>query len=266
VSADHVAVVTGAGQGIGAAIAERLAAAGAFVFATGRRREPCELLAQRLRQLGRSAEALELDVADRESLRAAVERILSGKDGPGPPDWLVNNAGIAKSAPLLQPGGTDELHEEHLAVNFHGARRMVEALLPGMRERGFGRIVNVASSAGLRGYPYVSAYCASKHALVGYTRAAALELEGSGVAISAVCPHYVDSPLVERSAERIAARTGRTSAEARALLAAQNPGGRLLAPEEVAEAVLELLEQGRNGAIVELDGSGGREPHPTVRR
>jgi NAD(P)-dependent dehydrogenase (short-subunit alcohol dehydrogenase family) len=257
VSARHVAVVTGAGQGIGAAIAERLAAAGAFVFATGRRLDPCEQLVQRLRKLGHGAEALELDVTRRESLRGAIERISSRSDGNGRPDWLVNNAGIARSAPLPRPGEPDGVYDEHLAVNFHGARRMVEALLPGMRERGFGRIVNVASSAGLRGYAYVSAYCASKHALVGYTRAAALELEGSGVAIAAVCPHYVDSPLVQRSAERIAEKTGRTIAEARALLAAQNPGGRLLAPEEVAEAVLELLQEGRNGAIVELDGSGG---------
>jgi NAD(P)-dependent dehydrogenase (short-subunit alcohol dehydrogenase family) len=179
-------------------------------------------------------------------------------DEIGPPDWLVNNAGIAKSAPLLHPAEVTDLYEEHLAVNFHGARRMLEALLPGMRARGYGRIVNVASSAGLVGYAYVSAYCASKHALVGYTRSAALELAGSGVAVSAVCPHYVDSPMTERSAARIAEKTGRTSEAARALLAAQNPGGRLVTPAEVAEAVLEQLAGEHNGAIVELDGRGGR--------
>jgi NAD(P)-dependent dehydrogenase (short-subunit alcohol dehydrogenase family) len=257
VSTRRVAVVTGAGQGIGAAIAERLASAGAFVFVTGRHREPCAALVNRLRERGERAEALTLDVTDRQSIRAALEVVLRRSDEVGPPDWLVNNAGIAKSAPLLHPDDVTDPYEEHLAVNFHGARRMVEGLLPGMRARGYGRIVNVASSAGLVGYAYVSAYCASKHALVGYTRSAALELAGSGVAIGAVCPHYVDSPMTERSAARIAEKTGRTSEAARALLAAQNPGGRLVTPAEVAAAVLELLEGDHNGAIVEVDGSGG---------
>jgi len=252
-----MAVVTGAGQGIGAAVARRLGAAGAHVFVTGRRLAPCEALAAELRAAGHGADALALDVTERESIRAALDAILQRAPELGPPDWLVNNAGIARSAPLLHPADVTDIYEEHLEVNFHGARRLIEALLPGMKERGYGRIVNVASSAGLVGYAYVSAYCASKHALVGYTRAAALELARSGVTINAVCPHYVDSPMTERSVETIAAKTGRSPEDARAALAAQNPGGRLVTPEEVAEAVLELLAGERNGALVELDGSGG---------
>ena len=250
----HVALVTGAGQGIGAAIARRLAAGGAFVFVTGRRLEPCEALATELRASGQGAEAVRLDVTDRESIRAALGQVLRRADELGAPDWLVNNAGIAKSAPLIDPAAVTDLYEEHLEVNFHGARRLIEALLPGMRERGYGRIVNVASSAGLVGYAYVSAYCASKHALIGYTRAAALELAKSGVTMSAVCPHYVDSPMTDRSVARIVQKTGRTPEEARTALAAQNPGGRLVTVEEVAAAVERLLEGDEGGAIVELDG------------
>ncbi len=254
-SQPHVAVVTGAGQGIGAAIARRLAAAGAHVFLTGRRAEPLEQLAAELTALGLGADAVRLDVTERESVRAALATILQRAEAIGPVDWLVNNAGMAKSAPLLAPAQVTDLYEEHLEVNFHGARRMIEALLPGMRAAGYGRIVNVASSAGLVGYPYVSAYCASKHALVGYTRAAALELAGTGVAISAVCPHYVDSPMTDRSVERIVEKTGRTPEQARSALAAQNPGGRLVTVDEVAAKVLELLEGSQTGAIVELDGA-----------
>jgi NAD(P)-dependent dehydrogenase (short-subunit alcohol dehydrogenase family) len=251
----HVAVVTGAGQGIGAAIARRLAAGGAHVFVTGRRLEPCEALAAELQAAKLRAQAVRLDVTDRGSIRTALEEILRRGAKLGPPDWLINNAGLARSAPLLDPAAMTDTYEEHLDVNFHGARRMIEALLPAMREHGYGRIVNVASSAGLAGYPYVSAYCASKHALIGYTRAAALELEGSGVTIAAVCPHFVDSPMTDRSVARIVEKTGRAPDDARALLAAQNPGGRLVTPDEVATSVQALLAGDDNGAIVELDGS-----------
>ena len=250
----HVALVTGGGQGIGAAICERLVSGGATVIVTGRVLENCEALAARL---GQRALAVRLDVTDRDSIRAALEQALRCSETVGPIDWLVNNAGMARSAPLLHECEVTDLYVEHMQVNFHGARRMVEALLPGMRERGYGRIVNVASSAGLRGYAYVSAYCASKHALVGYTRSAALELEKTGVTMGAVCPHYVDSPMTDRSAERIAEKTGRSPDEARGILAAQNPGGRLVTPGEVAGAAWELLAGDENGAIVELDGSSG---------
>jgi len=253
-SARHVALVTGGGQGIGLEISRRVASGGAAVLVAGRRIEACAAAAEEIRAAGGEAHALRLDVTERDSIRAALEEALRVTDDVGPIDWLVNNAGMAVSAPLLHEADVTDPFEEHMRVNFHGARRMIEALLPGMRAAGYGRIVNVASSAGLRGYAYVSAYCASKHALVGYTRAAALELAKGGVTIGAVCPHYVDSPMTDRSVERIVEKTGKSPEQARAILAAQNPGGRLVTPGEVAEAVWALLAGDQNGAIVELDG------------
>jgi len=252
----HVAVVTGASSGIGAAIAARLAAEEALVFVCGRNAERTSAVAASLGEFGGRARPIRLDVANPASIRAAVDTIRDAAADVGPVDWLVNNAGMARSAPLLQrDGDPTDPYTEHLAVNFHGARLMIEALLPAMLERRYGRVVNVASSAGLHGYPYVSAYCASKHALVGYSRAAALELARTGVGVNLVCPHYVDSPMTDRSVQNVMEKTGRTEAEARAFFASQNPGGRLVAPETVAAAVRELLVGERTGMIVELDGS-----------
>jgi len=261
-SVPHVALVTGAGRGIGAAIAAELARNGATVVLASRTLSECERTAAELRARGGSAFAVELDVGDPDSIAAAIAR---ARTLAGPIDWLVNNAGIAVSAPLLaKSGSADALYENHLRINFHGARRMAEGLLPAMKSAGYGRIVNVASSAALRGYRYVAAYCASKHALLGWARAAALELEGSGVQVASVCPHYVDSPMTEASVRTIAAKTGRSEAEARALLAAENPSGKLVSPEQVAAVVRELLEGDANGALVELDGGVPRY-HPAAR-
>jgi NAD(P)-dependent dehydrogenase (short-subunit alcohol dehydrogenase family) len=254
-SPPHVALVTGGGKGIGRAISRRIGRDGAFVLVAGRRFEACAAVVEEVRAEGGRAHALQLDVTDRDSIRGALDEALRTSESVGAIDWLVNNAGIAVSAPLLHQADVTDPYEEHMRVNFHGARRMVEALLPGMRAGGYGRVVNVASSAGLYGYAYVSAYCASKHALIGYTRAAALELKKTGVAIGAVCPHYVDSPMTDRAVERIVEKTGKSPEEARAILAAQNPGGRLVAAEEVAEAVWQQLSGDQNGAIVELDGT-----------
>jgi NAD(P)-dependent dehydrogenase (short-subunit alcohol dehydrogenase family) len=258
-SRPQVVLVTGAGQGIGAAIARRLGTAGALVLAAGRTASKVEAVAGEIEAAGGAAVPLTLDVTDPASVADCVAAGARAAAGTGPIDGLVNNAGMAVSAPLLERerGAGPDLYERHMAVNFHGARRLVEALLPGMRERGFGRIVNVASSAGLRGYPYVAAYCASKHALVGYGRAAALELDGSGVTLNTVCPHYVDTPMLAASVERIVEKTGKTAAEARALLAAQNPSGRLVAPDDVAELVWRLASGSSNGRVIELDGSAG---------
>jgi NAD(P)-dependent dehydrogenase (short-subunit alcohol dehydrogenase family) len=259
--AEHVAFITGAGRGIGAAIARRLAKDGVHVLLGARTVAVCEALADELRGAGCRASAVELDVASPDSVRAAVAaaRELVGRERAI--DWLINNAGIAQSAPLVPREAPEELFDRHLQVNFHGARRMLEALLPEMKRLGYGRIVNVASSAALMGYRYVAAYCASKHALLGYSRAAALELEGSGVALAVVCPHYVDSPMTDESARRIAQKTGQSEAEARALLAAQNPSGVLVRPEQIAEVVAQLCARGDNGALVELDGAEPRY-HP----
>lgn len=244
----HVALITGGGRGIGAAIAKRLARAGAAVTVGARSVGDCERVAKEIRAGGGQALAVQLDVADPHWIADAVERV---NDEFGQLDWLVNNAGIAISAPLV---GNDELFERHMQINFHGARRTIEAVLPAMKERKYGRIVNVVSTAALRGYRYIAAYAASKHALLGYARCAALDLEGSGVAIASVCPHYVDSPMTDESVRRVMQKTGQTEAAARAFFAAQNPGGRLVTMDEVAEAVLALLERGENGAIVELEG------------
>lgn len=249
--------MTGGNRGIGEAIARAVAAAGARVLVAGRDRERADAVASSIVEGGGAAWPLELDVARGDSVAAAAAR---AAELAGTVDWLVNNAGIAVSAPLL--GGDGDLYRTHMEVNFHGARRMVEALLPAMRAQEYGRIVNVASSAGLRGYAYVSAYCASKHALVGYTRAAALELEGSGVTVGAVCPHYVDSPMLDAAVARLVEKTGRTEAEARDFFRRENPGGRLVDPAEVAAACVALCTAGE-GAIVELDGSppvGAKDP------
>lgn len=251
------ALVTGASRGIGEAIARRIARAGRGVIVAARGLVACEAVRDAIRAEGGAAQALELDVGDPASIRRAAQR--AGELGLGPVRWLVNNAGIAQSAPLLAGAEPDaageDLYERHLRVDFHGARRMTEAFLPGMLAARSGRVVHVASSAGLIGYPYVSAYCAAKHALVGYARAASLELRGSGVTTNVVCPHYVDSPLTEESARRIAERTGRGLDQAREQLASQNPGGRLVTVGEVAELVFALLEGEADGRLIELDGS-----------
>jgi NAD(P)-dependent dehydrogenase (short-subunit alcohol dehydrogenase family) len=259
-----VVLVTGAGRGIGAAIARRLARAGRRVVLAARTVEDCVRLAVEIESAGGAALAVKLDVADPRSILAAVGEVCERLGGV---DELVNNAGIAISAPLIaRDGSHDELCERHMLVNFHGARRMAEALIPKMKQRGHGRIVNVASSAALRGYRYVSAYCASKHALIGWSRAAALELEGSGIQVATVCPHYVDSPMTDESVRRVAQKTGQSEAQARAFFAAENPSGALVRPEQIADAVLELLERGANGSIVELDGAAPRyHPAATTR-
>lgn len=252
------ALVTGASRGIGRAVALGIAAAGRAVIVAARGRAGCERVRGEIEDAGGRAAVLELDVGDPDSIAAAARR--AGELGLGPVEWLVNNAGIAESAPLLRGAERDargeDLYERHLRIDFHGSRRVTEAFLPAMLEVGSGRVVHVASSAALRGYAYVSAYCAAKHALLGYARAAALELGPRGVTTNVVCPHYVDTPLTQASAERIAAVSGRSVAEALERLAAQNPGGRLVTPEEVAAAVVALLEGPANGRVVELDGSG----------
>lgn len=249
-------LVSGGSRGIGAAICRALATARARVWIAGRDLDGAEALARELRAEGAGAEALELDVTRRDSVARARERV-------GALDGLVNNAGIAESAPLLPRSEReqDALFERQLAVNLHGVRFLTEAFAPAMLERGRGAIVNVVSSAGFTGYAYTAGYTASKHAALGYTRVAHLELAKRGVRVHAVCPHFVDSPMTDESVARIVKRTGRAAAEARALLASQNPGGRLVTPQEVAAAVLELLARPVGGRLVELDGG----PSPRER-
>lgn len=251
----RTAVVTGGGQGIGEAVVRALADAGASVVISGRTLSKLEMLAEELRQEGRNVWAAACDVSD----PAAITRLAAvAKDKLGPVDILVNNAGIAESAPIARTSLDD--WEKMLRINATGAFLCLQTFLPDMLERKWGRIVNVASMAGLMGMPYIIAYTASKHALVGLTRAAGAEVGKHGVTVNAVCPGYVDTPMTDASIDNIVRKTGKTADEARAAMIATMPGGRMIQPVEVATAVLALIEDEtgkRNGEAVVIDGREG---------
>ena len=225
----RLVVVTGGTRGIGRACAERFRAAGDEVLAPG---------------------SAELDVTD----EAAVGAFFASA---GAVDVLVNNAGVSESAPVAKTLLAQ--WERQMAVNATGSFLCARAVLPGMLERGRGRIVCVASTAGVAGARYTAAYTASKHAAVGLMRATASEVAGSGVTCNAVCPTFVRTDMTRESVERIAAATGRTKAEGEAALARMSPLGRLLEPEEVAAAVAYLASDEAaaiNGQTLILDGGG----------
>jgi NAD(P)-dependent dehydrogenase (short-subunit alcohol dehydrogenase family) len=246
-----VALVTGGGRGIGRAVAVALGRAGLAVSVVARTLEQVERVADEVRAAGGVALAARLDVTDPAAVELVVARTVTAL---GAVDVLVNNAGIAESAPFARTG--PEMWERHLAVNVTGPFQLTRALLPGMLQRGWGRVVNVASLAGLHGAPYVTAYTASKHALVGFTRALATEVAGRGVTVNAICPGFAATDIVWNGARTIAARTGRTLEEAVAAMARLNPGGRLIEPDEVAAAVLGLLDDDTtNGEALVLDGT-----------
>lgn len=230
------ALVTGAGRGIGAAIARSLAAAGADVTLLGRSRAALDGLAAQLGSVRHSCQVA--DVADAESVRTAVA---AARAAVGPITVLVNNAGQALSAPL---GATsDALWQSMLSVNLTGTFHCMRECLPDMLKAGFGRIVNVASTAGITGYPYVSAYCASKHGVIGLTRAVALETARRNITVNAVCPGYTDTDLVRSAVANITVKTGRGESEALAELVSHNPQRRLVTPEEVADTVRWLCQR-----------------------
>ena len=179
------------------------------------------------------------DVTDE---KAVGEAIASIRAAAGPIDILVNNAGTSRSAPFTRTEAA--LWSEMLAVNLTGSYLVTRAVVGEMLARRAGRIVNIASTAGLVGYAYVSAYVAAKHGLVGLTRALAVEFARQGVTVNAVCPGYTETPMLDSAVANITAKTGRSESEARATLAASNPGGRLVTPEEVADAVLWLISPG----------------------
>ncbi len=247
------AVVTGASRGIGAAVAETLARLGARLTLLARNEAR---LAERRRDLagrfGATVAALAADVAD----PASVERAMAAAaDRFGAPAILVNNAGIAESAPFARTG-LDQWRRI-LQTNLTGTFLCARAVYPAMVEAGYGRIVNVASTSGLKGYAYVAAYCASKHGVVGLTRALALEAARTGVTVNAVCPGFTETDILRRAVDNIAAKTGRSEDRARAELAAANPQGRIVQPWEVAETVAWLClpaSSSINGQSVALAG------------
>lgn len=226
------AVVTGGSSGIGLAIARALAADGLAVTILGRNRGRLDAA---LATLGPRASALVCDV----TVEAAVVAAFGEAAARAPIDILVNNAGAVDTAPLARTSLS--MWRRALDVNVTSAFLCQQQVLPAMRAARSGRIVNIASTAALKGYAYVAAYVASKHALLGLTRATAAELVRHGVTVNAVCPGYTETPMVERSLDRIVETTGRSVDQARASLTAVNPLGRFITPDEVAAAVRWLI-------------------------
>jgi NAD(P)-dependent dehydrogenase (short-subunit alcohol dehydrogenase family) len=251
---DRIALITGGGRGIGRAVALAFAREGARVAVAARTTAQVEEVAAEIEHAcGVKALALSCDVAD----AAAVTRMFQeAREGFGSPaDVLVNNAGVAESAPLLKT--TDEFWHRHLSVNLSGTFYCTRAALSGMIERGWGRIINIASIAGKSGAPYIAAYSASKHGVLGLTRSCALEVATRGITVNAICPGYVETEMTARAVENIKAKTGRSEAEARSTIEKMSPQNRLVTPEEVAALALLLAsEEGRGitGQAINIDG------------
>jgi NAD(P)-dependent dehydrogenase (short-subunit alcohol dehydrogenase family) len=243
------ALVTGGGRGIGAAVAARLSAEGARVSILGRSLATLQAAVAR----GEAALALAADVTDDEAVRAVVAQAVQAA---GPVRILVANAGGAESAPFLKTG--PDMFRRMLDLNLMGVVHPVQAVLPAMQQAGSGRIIAIASTAALKGYPFTAAYTAAKHAVLGLVRVLALETARTGVTVNAVCPGFTDTGLVEESAARIIARTGRSREEALAELTRFNPQGRLVSPAEVADAVCWLCRPEAaaiSGQAIAVDGA-----------
>jgi len=228
-SSQH-AVVTGGGSGIGAAIAERLAETGMRITLMGRNPESLSATAKRLKTASQQVDVTRPDDV-RQGFAAAVE-------ANGPVSILVNNAGSAESGPFSEMD--DDLWDRMLAVNLTGTYLCTRSVINEMSKTGFGRIINIASTAGQKGYAYVSAYCAAKHGLLGLTRALALEMARKGVTVNAVCPGFTKTDMLDRSLDTIVESTGMQRHEALAELVKNNPQGRLVTPQEVAATVVWL--------------------------
>jgi NAD(P)-dependent dehydrogenase (short-subunit alcohol dehydrogenase family) len=246
----HV-LVTGAGTGIGEAVSRQLHTDGYRVSLVGRRPEPLAALSA---SLGENAYAITGDVTDRSSISSAFT---SARERFGSIEILVNSAGMAPTAPFHRVDFAD--WQRTMDVNVNGVFHCSQIALEDMLGAGWGRIINIASVASLRGFPYVSGYCASKHAVLGMTRALALEVAMQGVTVNAICPGYVDTDIVRAAISEIVAKTGRTEEDAMRHFTESNPQRRLVEASEVASAVSWLCSDGAasvTGQAVAIDGGG----------
>lgn len=252
---NKIALITGGGRGIGRAIALAFAREGARIALCSRTSAEVEKVATEIReQFGVDTFYDVCDVSDLKDVNEFYSATRTAFDEDAP-DILVNNAGIAESAPLVQTD--DELWHRHLNINLSGTFYCTRAALPSMIEKHWGRIINIASIAGKTGAPYISAYAASKHGVLGLTRSVAHEVATAGITANAICPGYVDTEMVSRGIEKIKARTGRSEAEALEALKKMSPQHRLVTAEEVAAVALLLAsDEGRgiNGQAINVDG------------
>jgi 3-hydroxybutyrate dehydrogenase len=251
---NKLALISGGGRGIGRAIAFAFAREGASIVIAGRTADQLDQTAYEIREEHAvDAMPLHCDVSDLTSVDEMFASVAAEFERG--PDILVNNAGIAESAPFLKTD--DDLWQRHLAINLSGTFYCTRAALPAMLERGWGRIINIASIAGKTGAPYIAAYAASKHGVLGLTRSLALEVASQGVTVNAICPGYVDTEMTTRGVENIVAKTGKSGAEALAAIKRMSPQNRLITAEEVAAVALLLAsDEGRgiNGQAINVDG------------
>jgi 3-hydroxybutyrate dehydrogenase len=246
------ALVTGGGRGIGRATALALAREGASLTLSARTKKEIEAVADEVRGLGAKALAVPADVGKPEDVKALFA---AARAGLGPVDIVVNGAGIAPSAPL--PRTTDEMWSQVIAVNLSGVFYGMREALPEMTGRGWGRVVNIASIAGKSAMPYIAAYVASKHGVLGLTKVAALEVALKGVTVNAVCPGYVDTPMTDGGIARMSEKTGRSPEEIRKHLEELSPQKRMVTSEEVAALVVYLCSdaaRGITGQGLNVDG------------
>jgi NAD(P)-dependent dehydrogenase (short-subunit alcohol dehydrogenase family) len=250
----RLALITGGGRGIGRAVALAFAREGANVAVAARTKEQVAAVAEEIkREFNVKTLALVCDVSAPESVRQAFANVreVFGRY----PAILVNNAGIAESAPLVKTD--DELWHRHLAINLTGTFYCTREALPEMIAHEWGRVINVASIAGKTGGPYIAAYSASKHGVLGLTRSLALEVAAKGITVNAICPGYVDTDMTTQGIENITSKTGRSASEALAAIKRMSPQNRLITSEEVAALALLLASEdgkGINGQAINVDG------------